>query len=244
MDAFLALKKRHGLALIEDAALAFGASFRGRPLGSLGDLGCFSFHATKHLTCGEGGALVTSRKDLAAGIEVIQEKGTDRSAFLRGEKDRYTWRRLGSSYLLSDLLAAMLEPQLRKAGAIRRNLLSAWRAYASGLAPLEKKGVLSLPQAPAHARGNGSIFWLLLEGPWKDRRPEVLRRLKARGVPATFHYVPLHDSPFGRGLYPGKPPELPATRHADRDLIRLPMHAGLTARDCADVCREVARILG
>ncbi|HTB21194.1 MAG TPA: dTDP-4-amino-4,6-dideoxygalactose transaminase [bacterium] len=244
MDAFLKLKKKYGLALIEDAALAFGASYRGRPLGGIGDLGCFSFHATKHLTCGEGGALAGSRRDLIKRIEIIQEKGTDRSAFLRGERDRYTWRSLGSSYLLSDLLAAMLEAQLGRAAAIHLRLVSAWKAYQTGLAPLAEKGLISLPRPPAEAAVNGSIFWMLLEGPWKGRRPEILKRLKAAGVPATFHYVPLHRSPFGRALYgKQKAPLLAVTRHADRDLIRLPMHALLKKADCLAVCRAVSGIL-
>ena len=243
MAPFLAIRRERKLALVEDAALALGATWRGRPLGTIGDLGCFSFHATKQVTCGEGGALVSSRLRLARRIEVLREKGTDRSSFLRGERDRYTWRDQGSSFLLSDLLAAVLEVQLRGEAGLRRKLLALWRAYQRELGPLEEEGLLRLAHPSPDAGLNGHLFWLQLQGPWKGRRSAVLKSLRRAGVSAAFHYLPLHSSPYGRSLRRGPRLVLKVTESAGRDLIRLPLHGRMNVKDAVAVAAKVMAVL-
>jgi dTDP-4-amino-4,6-dideoxygalactose transaminase len=244
MAAFLALGRRHGLALVEDAALSLGASWRGRPLGTLGDLGCFSFHASKLLTCGEGGALACRRRDLADKIEILREKGTDRSAFIRGDVDKYTWRAPGSSFVLSDILAAVLCAQLGRWRAIFGTVKKAWDAYAKALRPLQDAGILRLAKVPGDCESTGSICWFILEGPWKGRRREALARLRRSGVPAAFHYVPLHDSPFGKTLAANPKVEpLKVTQQAGEDLIRLPLFPGIRPGQCAGIAAIVGRCL-
>ena len=236
MDGLLTLARSKGLRVVEDAAQGLAASYRGRPLGTLGDAGCFSFHETKNVTCGEGGALALADPEVAARAEIIREKGTNRSAFLRGEVDKYTWVDEGSSYIISDVLAAILDAQLDKLPEIqsrRRAISDRYRERLSGWAA--GKGVKLQPQLPDR-ESNHHLFALLL--PDASRRDAFLAFLKSRGVMATFHYVPLHSSPFWK-KYSGETPSLPVTDRVAATLVRLPLHPRLGDEDLDRVVAAV-----
>ena len=235
MDRLGALARAHGLRVIEDAAQGLGASHRGRPLGTLGDAGCFSFHETKNITCGEGGALWLADDAVAARAEIIREKGTNRRAFLRGEVDKYTWVLEGSSYVLSDLLAAVLDAQLDKASAIAERRTRVAARYQAELADWAQRHGARLPPAHVDRTPNHHLFYVLFAtGGDRDR---AMARLQASGIGATFHYVPLHSAPHGRALHDGR--ELPVTERVAATLLRLPLHPLLTE---ADVDRVVAGV--
>jgi dTDP-4-amino-4,6-dideoxygalactose transaminase len=223
------LAARHGLFVVEDAAQAWGSAYEGKRAGVLGHIGCFSFHATKNVTCGEGGAFVTNDDHLFRAAEVILEKGTNRSAFMRGEVERYTWVGPGSSYVLSDILAALLLSQLRKAEQItmrRRELAS---RYLEGLRPLERAGLLRLPVIPAGNEWNAHSFAIRLTDP--ARRDGVIAQLRAAGIGAAIHFVPLHSSPFWQRMAGAAQDPLPRTDAAAAALIRLPLYGGLTVAE-------------
>jgi dTDP-4-amino-4,6-dideoxygalactose transaminase len=232
MDAIGAIARHHGLAVVEDAAQAIGASRGGRALGGIGDLGALSFHDTKNVICGEGGALLVRRGDLAQRAEILREKGTDRSRFLRGEVDKYSWQDIGSSYLPSDLLAAFLLAQIEHLEPITTARRAIWQRYHTLLEPLDAQGLLARPVVPADCEHNGHIYWLLLR-PGIDR-DAVLASMRAAGVSATFHYVPLHDAPAGRRLARAAG-RLDVTVDAAARLVRLPLWVGLTPDDQARV---------
>ena len=212
---------RHGLVVIEDAAHGVGARYHGRYLGTLGDIGCYSFHETKNLTCGEGGAFLTRRREYARAAEIIREKGTDRAAFVRGEVDKYTWRGVGSSFVLSDVLAAMLAVQLRKLDEISRRRLAIYERYLAGLRALEKAGDLLLPTVPPACETNAHVFHVRFQD--ESTRDRCQRALRAAGIQAAFHFVPLHSAPYGRQLAGeiGRP--LPVTDLVSRTMLRLPL---------------------
>jgi dTDP-4-amino-4,6-dideoxygalactose transaminase len=224
MDLLAELAERHGITLVEDAAQALLSSHRGRPLGGLGGLAALSFHETKNVTCGEGGALVLSDPALVRRAEIIRDKGTDRAAFFRGEVDRYTWVGLGSSFALSDVSAAFLWAQLEQVEAITRARLALWRRYDEGLAAVAAQGLLRRPVVPAHATHNAHMYYVLLA----DHVPRAafLDGLRARGVDAVFHYVPLHSSPAGRELGRASG-TLSVTSHQSERLVRLPLWTGM-----------------
>jgi len=236
MDAILALARARGLKVVEDAAQGLGASYRGRPLGTLGDAGCLSFHETKNVTCGEGGALILDDEALAARAEIVREKGTNRGAFLRGEVDKYTWVAEGSSYVLSDLLAAILDAQLDKVGEIQARRASVARRYRQGLSEWARSRGVGLPAELPERVGNDHIFHLLF--PEGRSRDACLAGLRSRGIMATFHYVPLHSSPHGRALGTGVD-ELPVTDRVAATLLRLPLHPLLTEDDVERVIAGV-----
>jgi dTDP-4-amino-4,6-dideoxygalactose transaminase len=239
MDDLLDLARRRRLKMIEDAAHALGAGYRGRPLGTLGEAGCFSFHETKNLTCGEGGALALHDEEVAQRAEIIREKGTNRSAFLRGQVDKYTWVAEGSSYVLSDVLAALLDAQLDRMDRIqagRARVTAAYRAELGGWA--ERHGVL-LPPRDALRQGNDHIFHLLF--PTGAQRDQALASLRAQGVMATFHYVPLHSSPHGLAL--GHQGALPVTEAVAARMLRLPLHPRLSPEDVKRVVAAVQQSL-
>jgi dTDP-4-amino-4,6-dideoxygalactose transaminase len=235
MDRLLEIAGEQGLKTIEDAAHGLGASLRGRPLGALGDAGCFSFHETKNVTCGEGGAVTFADPEVAERAEIIREKGTNRSAFLRGEVDKYTWVAEGSSYILSDVLAALLDAQLDKLEEIQARRARVAARYRDELGSWAETHGARLPPVDADRHGNDHLFYLLL--PDEETRDRCLAGLRERGVMATFHYVPLHSSPFGRRL--GATDELPVTDRVARTLVRLPLHPRLTDED---VDRVVAAV--
>ena len=229
MDAILDIARAHDLMVIEDAAQAVGATWKGRPLGAFGEIGAFSFHETKNLTSGGEGGLTILRDDrLAARAEVIREKGTDRSRFFRGEVDKYSWVGPGSSLLLNEISAACLWAQIEASDAI----LSARRAivarYRRGLGDLAAAGRVAFQEAPDHAQANGHLFYIKLAD--LAERTAMIAHLKAAGIQAAFHYVPLHSSEAGRrfGRFAGE--DRYTTRDSER-LLRLPVFHGLTRAD-------------
>ncbi len=240
MEAIGALAARHGLAVVEDAAQAILASRNGRPLGAFGDFSAVSFHDTKNITCGEGGALLINRADSLLRAEILREKGTDRSRFLRGQVDKYTWQDIGSSFLPSDLLAAFLCAQLEAAQDITARRLAMWERYHALLAPLEAQGLLRRQIVPTECRHNGHIYFVLVAA--GVDRDAVLQAMREQGVVATFHYVPLHSAPAGRrvGRAVG---DLAITDSCAQRIVRLPMWIGLGEGQQARVVETLARSL-
>lgn len=237
MDTIMAIARQHGLKVVEDAAQGVMSSYKGRPLGSIGDLGAFSFHETKNVISGEGGALLVNDQDLTLRAEIIREKGTDRSRFFRGEVDKYTWQEVGSSFLPGELIAAFLWAQLEEAERITRERLTSWERYHKLLEPLEAKGILSRPVVPADCQHNAHMYYVLL-APEFDR-DAVLAKLKRSGIHAVFHYVPLHSSPAGK-RYGREHGNLTVTNNQSARLVRLPLWIGLTE---AHQERAVAELL-
>jgi dTDP-4-amino-4,6-dideoxygalactose transaminase len=229
-----------GVPMVEDAAQAVGARRGGRQLGSVGALGALSFHGSKNLVAGEGGALVVNDPALVHRAEVLREKGTDRSAFLRGEVDKYTWQDLGSSFLMGELSAALLSVQLGRMEALHGARRAAWSRYHEALEPLEAAGRLRRPVVPEDADHNGHIYYVLLED--FESRERLRKSLSAQSITAPFHYVPLHTSPAGRrfGRSVG---ELPVTCDAYARLLRLPLHAELTADEQDRVLAGIEAVL-
>ncbi|GAB3594560.1 dTDP-4-amino-4,6-dideoxygalactose transaminase [Angustibacter peucedani] len=236
MPAVQALADRHGLVVVEDNAHGLGAERYGRRLGTFGALATQSFHATKNVQCGEGGALLVNDADLMERAEVVREKGTDRSRFLRGQVDKYTWNDLGSSYLPSDLLAAVLRGQLEHFGEVQRMRHEIWDAYAGALGGWAAANGATLMHVPDDARHPAHVFYLL--APTHDDQTGLLQHLRSRGVTGTFHYVPLDTSPAGQAF--GRTPS-PCTVTADVSSrqVRLPLYAGMTTEQVERVVDAV-----
>ena len=241
MEELGVLAEKHGLYVVEDAAHGILSSYEGRPLGSFGQLGCLSFHETKNVTCGEGGALLINDEALVDRAEIVQEKGTDRSRFHRGEVDRYTWVDLGSSFVASEINSAFLWAQLEEADRITADRMRVWQAYHERLEPLEQTGLLRRPQIPPRARHNAHMYHVLL--PDRDRRDALIAAMATRGVQAVFHYVPLHSSPAGlrHGRVDGP---LPVTDDVSGRLARLPLWADLDEAQVEQVVTAVEAALG
>jgi dTDP-4-amino-4,6-dideoxygalactose transaminase len=220
MENIMSIANTHDLMVIEDAAQGIMASIQGKPLGGIGHLGALSFHETKNIVSGEGGALLINDSSLMARAEIIWEKGTNRSQFLRGEIDKYTWVDLGSSFLLSDITAAVLRAQLERAEDITSQRLRLWNRYFHAFERLEATGLARRPGIPADCIHNGHIFYLLLES--AGERDRVLARLNASGIGATFHYIPLHSAPAGKkfGRVSGT---MARTDELSARLLRLPL---------------------
>jgi dTDP-4-amino-4,6-dideoxygalactose transaminase len=235
MDPLMAIARRHGLLVIEDAAQGLMASYRGRPLGAIGDIGAVSFHETKNIIAGEGGAILVNQDALRERAEVIREKGTNRSRFFRGEVDKYTWVDIGSSYLPGEIIAAFLWAQMEDAEAITRQRLAMWSVYHDWFASAEAAGDLRRPVVPAHCDHNAHMYYLLL--PDARRRSEAIRRLREAGVHCVFHYVPLHSAPAGRRHGRTGSAMTVTDDIADR-LLRLPLWLGLEPQQQA-VIRHV-----
>jgi dTDP-4-amino-4,6-dideoxygalactose transaminase len=225
MDAIMDIARRHDLKVVEDAAQGVMSSYKGRALGSIGDLGAFSFHETKNVISGEGGALLVNDAGLIMRAEIIREKGTDRSRFFRGELDKYTWQEAGSSFLPGELIAAFLWAQLEEAQAITDRRMASWEYYHSALASFEDKGMLRRPIIPEECQHNAHMYYVLI-APGIDRQ-YVLNELKRNEINAVFHYVPLHSSPAGQ-RYGRVHGELDMTNRQSESLIRLPLWVGLT----------------
>lgn len=240
MDAIVAIAQRHGLRIVEDAAQGIKAGYRGRPLGAIGDLGCFSFHETKNIISGEGGCLLVNDETFAARAEIIREKGTDRGRFFRGEVDKYTWQDVGSSLLPSEIIAAYLYAQLEDADAITAERLASWARYHAMLAPLEAEGRLRRPIIPAHCQHNGHLYYVLMNS--AQERSSVLAAMKRSHIGAVFHYVPLHSAPAGRrfGRVHG---DLALTNDLSRRLIRLPLFFGISPAQQQRVCEVLFDVL-
>jgi len=230
MDTIMDIARRHGLKVVEDAAQGVMASYKGRALGSIGDLGAFSFHETKNVISGEGGALLVNDPELVLRAEIIREKGTNRSQFFRGQVDKYTWMDVGSSYLPGEMIAAFLRAQLEEAESITQKRLSLWARYHDALAPLEAAGLVRRPIVPSGCEHNAHMYYLLLGS--LEKRTTVLSKLKERGVSAVFHYVPLHSSPAGK-RFARTHGDLRVTDRVADSLVRLPLWIGL------DDCQEV-----
>lgn len=224
MDTLCRIAEERGLLLIEDAAQATLSYYRGRPLGSIGHLGCLSFHETKNIVCGEGGALLVNHAPFLERAEILREKGTNRSRFFRGEVDRYTWCDVGSSYVPGELVAAFLQPQLEDARQITQERLRLWEVYHDALATPERDGQLRRPIVPDGIEHNAHMYYVLL--PEAGDRDFVIRRMRELGASPVFHYVPLHSSPAGRrfGRTHG---ELPVTDDLSARLLRLPLWIGV-----------------
>lgn len=226
MDTIMSVARLHGLKIIEDAAQGVMASYKGRALGSIGDLGAYSFHETKNVISGEGGALLVNDPDLAQRAEIIREKGTDRSRFFRGEVDKYTWQEVGSSFLPGELIAAFLWAQLEEADRITSARLASWQRYHELLEPLEAEGILRRPVVPDGCQHNAHMYYVLLS-PHIDRQ-KVLDAFKCNEIWSVFHYVPLHSSPAGR-RYGRTHGDLAVTDRQSARLVRLPLWVGLSA---------------
>ncbi|NIE74423.1 dTDP-4-amino-4,6-dideoxygalactose transaminase [Pantoea sp. Ap-967] len=224
MDSIMAIARKHGLHVVEDAAQGVMSSYKGRALGSIGDLGAYSFHETKNVISGEGGALLVNAREQVLRAEVIREKGTDRSRFFRGEVDKYTWQEVGSSFLPGELIAAFLWAQLEEAQAITDNRLATWNAYHAALAGLERQGLLRRPIVPEHCQHNAHMYYVLL-APGIDRQA-VLEALKRHEIYAVFHYVPLHSSPAGE-RYGRSHGSMEVTNYSSERLLRLPLWWGM-----------------
>jgi dTDP-4-amino-4,6-dideoxygalactose transaminase len=225
MDAILAIAERHGLLVIEDAAQGVMSFYKGQPLGSIGDLGCYSFHETKNVISGEGGALLVKAPRFVPQAEIIREKGTDRTRFFRGEVDKYTWQSIGSSYLPSELIAAFLWAQLEEAESLTKTRLNAWATYHRLVEPLEEARLLRRPIIPSGCDHNAHMYYILV--PEHVNRGRVIRHLKNNSIDAIFHYVPLHSSPAGvrLGRVSGT---LVNTMSLSQRLLRLPLWIGIT----------------
>ncbi|ADC62721.1 dTDP-4-amino-4,6-dideoxygalactose transaminase [Allochromatium vinosum] len=239
MDTIMEIARRHGLLVIEDAAQGVMASYKGRALGSIGHLGCLSFHETKNIISGEGGALLINAPELAERAEIIREKGTNRSLFFRGQVDKYTWVDLGSSYLPSELVAAFLWAQMEEADAITQRRLTLWNVYHQWLAPTEAEQRCRRPIVPSVCHHNAHMYYLLLAD--LDMRQRFIAGLKAREIHPVFHYVPLHSAPAGQRW--GRPHgELPNTESLADRLVRLPLWLGLE-EDQPRVIRELLAVI-
>lgn len=224
MDVLNAIAERHGLLVVEDAAQGVGAKYKGKALGTIGHLGCYSFHETKNIISGEGGALAVNSPAFRDRAEILREKGTNRSAFFRGMVDKYTWVDIGSSYLPGELVAAFLYGQLEKADTILQKRLTVWQNYHALLEDLECSGRIRRPVIPEECEHNGHMYYILTSG--LEERTRLIDFLRERGIQAVFHYVPLHNSPKGRG-FAGEL-ALPVTEKMADRLLRLPCYNTLT----------------
>lgn len=224
MDVLMAIADRYKLLVIEDAAQAVMASYKGRPLGSIGQMGTLSFHETKNIISGEGGALLVSDARLAERAEIIREKGTNRSKFFRGQVDKYTWVDIGSSYLPSEIIAAFLWAQIQEADNITRQRLALWNVYHLRFAEAEKARKLRRPVVPEYCVHNAHMYYLLL--PDLDSRTAFMDRLRNIGINTVFHYVPLHNAPAGK-IYGRAHGDLNITTEMASRIVRLPMWIGL-----------------
>jgi dTDP-4-amino-4,6-dideoxygalactose transaminase len=236
MDALQDIASRRGLAIVEDNAHGLFGRYRGRALGSFGAMATLSFHETKNVTCGEGGALLINDERLIARGEIIREKGTERSRFFRGEVDKYSWCDLGSSYLLSDMLAAFLLAQLESADRIQARRRAMWEFYADGLASWAASFGAVLPCVPGHCAQAYHLFYLLL--PSLEVRQALIAHLKARGIMSVFHYLPLHLSTMGQ-RFGGRRGDCPVTEQVSDRLLRLPFHGHLTDDDLGRIVEAI-----
>jgi dTDP-4-amino-4,6-dideoxygalactose transaminase len=239
MEAILDIAQRRRLLVIEDAAQGLMTEHRGRSLGAIGQLGAVSFHETKNVISGEGGALLVNDPGFIERAEIVREKGTNRSSFFRGEVDKYTWVDIGSSYLPGEIIAAFLWAQLEEAEAITARRVELWNRYHARLEACERAGRIRRPVIPAGCRHNAHLYYILL--PSLERRNRLIERLRARGIGAVFHYVPLHSSPAGR-RYGRTASAMTNTERAGDCLLRLPLWLGMDAGAADAVAREIEQL--
>lgn len=236
MDSIMNIAAEHNLMVIEDAAQGVMASYKGQALGSIGDFGCFSFHETKNYSMGEGGAILIRDEKYHDTAEIVREKGTDRSRFLRGQVDKYTWVELGSSYLPSDMNAAYLYAQLEKAEEINENRLAKWDAYYSELSGLKNDGKIDLPFIPEGCLHNAHMFYIKTKD--IEERKALINHLREREIAAVFHYVPLHSAPAGQRFGRFNEEDKFTTKESER-ILRLPMYYGLEDDDVMKVTEAI-----
>lgn len=241
MDTIMDIAKRHNLTVIEDAAQGILSTYKGKPLGAIGDFGCFSFHETKNYSMGEGGALLIQREKDIEEAEIIREKGTNRSKFFRGQIDKYTWVNFGSSYLPSDMNAAYLYAQLELAEEIFNDRMNSWEHYKRELTPLAEKGKIDLPVIPEGCGHNAHMFYIKAKD--LEERTALLAFLKEKGILSVFHYIPLHSAPAGKkfGRFHGE--DIYTTKESER-LARLPMYYGLEPGQVEYICGQVKAFYG
>lgn len=240
MDTIMDIARRHHLLVVEDAAQGVMSTYKGQALGTIGDFGCYSFHETKNYSMGEGGALLIKDPKYNERAEILREKGTNRSRFLRGQVDKYTWVDFGDSYLPSELNAAYLWAQLELAEAINEDRLKTWNTYYQALKPLEENGELSLPRVPENCVHNAHMFYVKLRN--LEERTRFISYMKEQGIFCVFHYVPLHSAPAGLkyGRFDGE--DIYTTKESER-LVRLPMYYGMDENDLQKVI-SVIRTFG
>ena len=236
MDRIMKIAKEHNLKVVEDSAQGVMAKYKDKYLGTIADLGCYSFHETKNYSMGEGGAIVINDPELIERAEIIREKGTNRNKFFRGEIDKYTWVDYGSSYLPSELNCAYLYPQLKDAEMINNDRLTSWNYYKDGLKELEKDGCITLQYVPEYSEHNAHMFYIKAKN--LEERTMLIEYLKSKGIQAIFHYIPLHTSPAGMrfGRFFG---EDKYTTSESEKLVRLPMYYGLTRKEQDEVINAI-----
>ncbi|HHH37571.1 MAG TPA: dTDP-4-amino-4,6-dideoxygalactose transaminase, partial [Epsilonproteobacteria bacterium] len=242
MDTIMGLADKYDLFVVEDAAQGMMSAYKGKPLGTIGHFGAFSFHETKNYTSGgEGGLLIINDERFAGRAEIIREKGTNRSAFFRGMVDKYSWVDIGSSYLMNDMSAAYLWGQLEKADEINSNRLKSWRAYYEGLEKLEAKGLIELPTIPQSCHHNSHMFYIKVKD--LEERTALLEHLDRVDIGAVFHYIPLHSAPAGLKLGRLGGDDRFTTQESER-LIRLPMYFGLDSADLQFILKSIYDFYG
>lgn len=236
MDAIMEIARRHHLFVVEDAAQGIAATYKGKALGAIGDFGCYSFHETKNVSMGEGGALLIQDEKYISEAEIIREKGTNRSQYYRGQIDKYRWMNYGSSYLPSDMNAAYLWAQMEQIDTITQKRLTLWRQYDALLRPLQERGLLELPTVPGGCVHNGHMYYIKTKD--MEERTQLIAFLKENGIMAVFHYVPLHSAPAGLkfGRFSGE--DIYTTRESER-LLRLPMYYALTSGEVDYIVSKV-----
>ncbi len=236
MEKLKNICSNQNIMIVEDAAHGIGAKWKGKNLGTIGDIGTLSFHDTKNVVCGEGGAFLTNNDYLADKAQIIREKGTNRAQFLRGQVDKYTWVDKGSSYILAEPLAAILSAEIDIMDQLNQKRGIIHQYYIEKLAELEKKEILILPKIPKYCESNYHLFYILLKN--QDERNSLMTSLREKGIGATFHYIPLHSSPAGEKLgY--KKEQLPITEEYSNRLLRLPLYPDLTKQEYENVVEEI-----
>ncbi len=238
MDKVMEIAEKHKLFVVEDAAQAIDSFYKNKPLGSIGHFGCFSFHETKNLQCGEGGMLVINDERFIKRAEIIWEKGTNRAEFFRGEVNKYSWVDIGSSFLPSDIVAAFLYAQLEHLDDIQNKRKRIWHQYYENLKPLADKGIIKIPQIPNYATNNAHMFYLVLNS--IEQRNELIKKLKEKNIHSVFHYLSLHKSPYYIGKYIGK--ELVMSDHYTDCLLRLPFYYELEEEEINLICDTIKLI--
>lgn len=236
MDTIMDIARRHNLTVIEDAAQAIASTYKGKALGTFGDFGCYSFHETKNISMGEGGALLIQNEDMIEPAEIIREKGTNRAKFFRGQIDKYTWVNYGSSYLPSDMNAAYLWAQLENIDIIQKKRISVWNRYREGLSELVEKEYIEFGVIPDECTNNAHMFYIKVCD--LETRTELISYLKEKGIMAVFHYVPLHSAPAGRkfGRFNGE--DRYTTKESER-LVRLPLFYSITDEEVEYIIEKI-----
>ncbi len=236
MDTIMGIARQHNLFVVEDAAQGITSTYKGQALGTIGDIGTYSFHDTKNITCGEGGVLLINNESFIKRAEIIREKGTNRSQFFRGEIDKYSWKDIGSSYLPSELNASILLAQLERIDEIQTRRLDIWSIYHDSLLPLEQKGIIEFQKIPAECTNNAHMFYFKAKD--LTERQKLIDYLKQNKIAALFHYIPLHSSDAGLKLGRFHENDIYTTADSER-LVRLPLFYDLKKEEVEFVCQKI-----